>query len=132
MDIPLDLQQRIMEELQSDSVIVFVMSRDGEYLSLLGGSNRALYSDGSLLIGKHYKEVLNKEKSDYFQSLIDQVVNTGSALEVEYVLSVSDFLNTIKGGPESVQKFHVTILPYKMNKSDSLDQVLWIVRNITK
>lgn len=132
MDISVDLQQRIMEELQSDNVIVFVMSSDGKYLSLLGGSNRALYSDGSLLIGKHYSDVLNKEKAKYFQSLIDKVVSTASALEANYELSVSDFHNTITDGPESIQKFHVTILPYRQDKSETLDQVLWIIRNITK
>ena len=66
MDLPLDLQNRIMEELQADNVIVFVMSDKGEYLSLLGGSNRALYSDGSYLIGKCYKDVLCEEKASYF------------------------------------------------------------------
>lgn len=132
MDISVDLQQRIMEELQSDNVIVFVMSREGKYLSLLGGSNRALYSDGSLLIGKNYSDVLIEEKAKYFQSLIDKVVSTASALEVNYELSVSDFHNTIKDGPETIQKFHVTILPYRKDKSEALEQVLWIIRNITK
>ena len=132
MDIPADLQQRIMEELQSDNVIVFVMSCEGEYLSLLGGSNRALYADGSFLIGKHYKEVLEEGKAAYFQSLIDKVVSTGSALEVEYELAASDFLSTLAGGPEARQKFHVTILPYRQFESDPLDKILWIVRNITE
>ncbi|OQY35298.1 MAG: hypothetical protein B6241_02055 [Spirochaetaceae bacterium 4572_59] len=132
MDIPIDLQQHIIEELQSDNVIVFVMSCGGEYLSLLGGSNRALYSDGSFLIGKHYSEVLKEKKAKYFQSLIDKVVSTGSALEVEYELATSDFFSTLPGGPEALQNFHVTILPYRRVKSDPLDKILWIVRNITK
>ena len=131
MDLPLDLQNRIMEELQADNVIVFVMSRDGEYLSLLGGTNRALYSDGSHLIGKHYKEVLIEEKADYFQSLIDKSLSTNSVLEEEYELALTDFDNTLTGGPDKPQKFHATIIPYRQHKSDPLDRVLWITRNIT-
>ncbi len=131
MDLPDELQLRIMEELQSDTVIVFIMSDKGRYLSLLGGSNRRFYSDGSKLIGKSYPEVLCEEKASYFQSLIDRVIQTGEVLEVEYNLSLSDFMNTISGGPESIQRFHVTILPFRLKKDDPLERVLWIVRNIT-
>ena len=132
MEFPGNVQHQIMEELQSDDVIVFIMSRDGKYLSLLGGSNRAFYSDGSQLIGKHYRDVLKEEKAVYFQSLIDTVIETEKPLEKEYELGIADFNNSIAGGPAETQKFHVTILPFRIHSSSPLDRVLWIVRNITE
>ena len=131
MDLPRDIQERVMEELQSDRTIVFIMSSGGVYLSLLGGANRKLYSNGSHLIGKNYKEVLQKNKAAYFQSLIDRVIETEGILEEEYELEVSDFLHTLIDGPRNTQRFHSTIIPFRVDESSPLERVLWIVRNIT-
>jgi hypothetical protein len=129
MEFPGNLQQQIMEELQSNDVIVFTISRAGKYLSLLGGNNRAFYADGSQLIGKHFHDVLRQEKADYFQSLVDEVIKTEKPLEADYELGISDFDNTIEGGPDSLQKFHATILPFHLGQSTPLDRVIWIARN---
>lgn len=132
MNYPQDIQQQIIDELLSEDVIVFVMSREGKYLSLLGGSNRSFYSDGINLIGKRYKEVLREEKALYFQSLIDKVVQTEKPLEADYELGVRDFIEKTRNGPAEPQRFHVTVLPFKLIESAPLDRVLWIVRNVTK
>ncbi len=131
MDLPMELQNRVMEELQSDRSIVFIMSLDGVYLSLLGGANRKLYADGSRLIGKSCTQVLKQEKAEYFQSLIDQVIETDSILEEEYVLKTDDFLESLPGGPQEPQRFHSTIIPFRKEEHLPLEQVLWIIRNIT-
>ncbi len=131
MDLPPEYQQRVLEELESDRSIVFVMSREGEYLSLLGGTNRKLFADGSRLIGKSYHQVLKKEKADFFQSLIDEVIRSESIMEKEYELVNSDFFNAAPDGPQEVQKFHSTIIPFRQKKEMPLERVLWIVRNIT-
>lgn len=129
MEFPGYVQQQIMEELQSEDVIVFFIGREGKYLSMLGGTNRALFADGSRLIGKTFQEVLNTEKAAYFQSLVDEVIETEQPIEADYTLSISDFDNTLEGGPVTAQKYHATILPFKMASSAPLDRVLWIVRN---
>ena len=131
MDLPPEIQKRVMEELESDRSIVFVMSREGEYLSLLGGTNRKLFTDGSRLIGKSYYQVMKKEKADFFQSLIDEVIRNESIMEKEYELVSSDFFNTAPDGPREIQKFHSTIIPFRQKNEMSLERVLWIVRNIT-
>ncbi len=131
MDISADLQDRIVQVLQEENTIVFVMSHKGQYLSLLGGSNRALYSDGSILIGKSYPEVLIREKAEYFQSLLDRVVEEKEALEVEYSLSPSDFLENLSEGPDAVQKFRGNLYPLDYDAEEQLHKVVWVVHNIT-
>jgi len=131
MDMSSDLQNEIVHVLQEDNTIVFIMSHTGEYLSLLGGSNRALYSDGSILIGKSYPDVLVKEKADYFQSLLQEVVRTEKPLEVEYELSTSDFIEQMNEGPSTVQKFRVNLYPLEIDPDDIQHKVIWVVHNIT-
>jgi len=132
MDFPEDIQKRLMEVLQADDTIVFTMDETGKYLSLLGGTNRDLYSDGSRLIGKTYYDVLKKEKADYFQSLIDRVIETGGHLEAEYELVTSDFLDTPADGPQNIQKFHASLFPFQRNEEEDTSQVIWVIRNITE
>ena len=131
MNMPTEMQDKIVEVLQEDNTIVFVMSHTGQYLSLLGGTNKALYSDGSVLIGKSYSEVLNKEKADFFQSLLDRVIKTGEVLETEYELSPADFLERLSDGPTSVQKFKGTLFPMEMKPDEEIFKVVWVVHNIT-
>jgi len=131
MDIPLDLQSNIVDVLQEENTIVFVMGHTGRYLSLLGGTNRALYSDGSVLIGKSYPEVLRKEKAEYFQSLLDRVVQTNQPLEVEYELSSSDFLEGLGDGPGVIQRFKGNLFPLEIDPQDKMHKVVWVVHNIS-
>jgi len=131
MEMPLDLQSNIVDVLQEDNTIVFVMGHTGQYLSLLGGSNRVLYSDGSVLIGKSYPEVLIKEKADFFQSLLDKVVETKQPLEVEYELSSADFLEGLGDGPGTNQRFRGNLFPLEIDPNEKMHKVVWVVRNIT-
>lgn len=131
MEMSSDLQNEIVHVLQEENTIVFIMSHTGEYLSLLGGTNRALYSDGSVLIGKSYPDVLIKEKADYFQSLLEKVVRTEQALEVEYELSSSDFIEQMTEGPRSIQKFKGNLYPLEIDPADIQHKVVWVVHNIT-
>jgi hypothetical protein len=132
MNMPTEMQDKIVEVLQEDNTIVFVMSHKGQYLSLLGGTNKELYSDGSVLIGKSYPEVLNKEKADFFQSLLDRVISTGDVLETEYELSPGDFLERLNDGPSGVQKFKGTLFPLEMNPEEEVYKVVWVIHNITE
>ncbi|MDA3956980.1 PAS domain-containing protein [Oceanispirochaeta sp.] len=132
MNIPSDLQKSIVEVLQEENTIVFVMSHTGQYLSLLGGSNRALYADGSVLIGKSYPEVLNKEKAEYFQSLLDKVIRTRQPVEVEYELSAADFIEKLSSGPSTLQKFRGNLFPLEIDPDEKLHKVVWAIHNITE
>ncbi|QEN08673.1 hypothetical protein EXM22_11990 [Oceanispirochaeta crateris] len=125
------LQENIVEVLQEENTIVFVMSHTGKYLSLLGGSNRGLYADGSVLIGKSYPDVLKKEKAEYFQSLLDKVIETKEPLEVEYELSSADFIEKLSNGPSTCQKYRVNIFPLEIDPQEKLHKVVWAVHNIT-
>ncbi|MDC7240282.1 MAG: PAS domain-containing protein [Spirochaetales bacterium] len=131
MELSTDLQEQIVDVLQEDNTIVFIMSHTGRYLSLLGGSNRALYSDGSVLIGKSYPEVLSREKAEFFQSLLDRVVEEKKALEVEYSLTASDFLERLTDGPDKLQKFRGNLYPLDYDAEEQLHKVVWVVHNIT-
>ncbi len=126
------LQEEMMSVLQKEDTIVFVMSHTGRYLSLLGGTNRELYSDGSLLIGKSYPEVLGREKAAFFQSLIDKVIETGESLEVEYELSPDDFLEGLNDGPQNSQKYKGNLYPLDISPENILQKVVWVVHNVTK
>jgi len=132
MEMSSDLQNEIVNVLQEDNTIVFIMSHTGKYLSLLGGSNRSLYSDGSVLIGKSYPDVLVKEKADYFKSLLEEVIRTESPLEVEYELSATDFLEVMTEGPSTVQKFRGNLYPLEIDPDEVEHKVIWVVHNITK
>lgn len=132
MEMSSDLQNEIVNVLQEENTIVFIMSHTGEYLSLLGGSNRALYSDGSILIGKSYPDVLVEEKATYFQSLLKKVVSTEKPLEVEYELSSADFLEKMSEGPSEVQRFKGNLYPLEIDPDEIQHKVVWVVHNITK
>ncbi|MDC7232209.1 MAG: hypothetical protein PQJ58_03175 [Spirochaetales bacterium] len=132
MGMSAELQNEVVHVLQEDNTIVFIMSHTGEYLSLLGGSNRALYSDGSVLIGKSYPEVLVKEKADYFKSLLEEVVRTEAPLEVEYELSTTDFLEQMADGPSSIQRFKANLYPLEIDPEEVQHKVVWVVHNITE
>lgn len=132
MKMSRDLQDEIVHVLQEDNTIVFIMSHTGEYLSLLGGTNRALYSDGSVLIGKSYPEVLVKEKADYFQSLLQKVVSSEEALEVEYELTGTDFLEQMGDGPSTTQRFKGNLYPLEIDPLEIQHKVVWVVHNITE
>ncbi len=132
MNMPMEMQDRIVEVLQEENTIVFVMSHTGQYLSLLGGTNKALYSDGSVLIGKSYPEVLNQEKAEFFQSLLDKVISTGEVLETEYELSPGDFLERLHDGPAGIQKFKGTLFPLELNPEEDIYKIVWVVHNITE
>jgi hypothetical protein len=131
MEMSSDLQNEIVNVLQEENTIVFIMSHTGEYLSLLGGSNRSLYSDGSVLIGKSYPDVLVEEKAAYFQSLLIEVVRTEKPLEVEYELSSSDFIEQMDDGPSNVQKFKGNLYPLEIDPDEVQHKVVWVVHNIT-
>lgn len=132
MEMSSDLQNEIVNVLQEENTIVFIMSHTGEYLSLLGGSNRAMYSDGSVLIGKSYPDVLVEEKAAYFQSLIKEVIRTEKPLEIEYELSTSDFIKPLKEGPSIIQRFKGNLYPLEIDPDEIQHKVVWVVHNITK
>ena len=132
MEIPNDFQHHLVQVLEEDSTIVFIMSHKGEYLSLLGGSNRRFYADGSGLIGKSYPEVLVKEKADYFQSLLDEVVQTKNPIELEYELETDDFLEGHSDGPQDRQRFRVNLYPLKIDPLEKQHKIIWVIHNITE
>ncbi|WMN96806.1 hypothetical protein NI380_03965 [Vibrio parahaemolyticus] len=62
----------------------FILSEDGIYIDVFGGTDKKAYHDGSNLIGKTLHSVLEKEQADWFIEQINRSLNQDSIVTIEY------------------------------------------------
>lgn len=109
---------------------VFILTRNGRYAAVYGGTDARYYHDGSGLVGKNLYDVLKPEKAEWFLGEIAKTLDTGGLHIVEYGLSGNDVLGLDEKGPANVIWFEgrVQALDFLM---DGEDAVLWVASNIT-
>lgn len=89
----------------------FVISEEGSYLEVLGGTERTLYDDGTPLKGRNIYEFMEKEFADYFMQQVKQTL-TGKTLNCfEYQLETGKVDLPQLDGPGGVQWFEARMFP---------------------
>ncbi|KAF7600201.1 hypothetical protein BGI27_03880 [Candidatus Dactylopiibacterium carminicum] len=109
---------------------VFVLSRDGRYIAVLGGTDTRYYHDGSFLIGKTVHDVLVREKADWFVGEIAKTLESRQLQVVEYALAANDIRGLASAGPSQPIWFEGRIqpLPFCIKGEEA---VIWVASNIT-
>jgi len=116
--------------------ISFVLDRHGRYVQVLGGSDRAMYSDGKTLEGHTLDEVLPPGTAAHFREVVARALDSGELQTIEYPLRVADVaaLPDAERGSERGQAdqwFQGRVLPLPdMDHPEPC--VLWVAINITE
>ncbi|NBK20648.1 MAG: sensor domain-containing diguanylate cyclase [Spirochaetia bacterium] len=89
----------------------FIISEDGTYLEVLGGTERSLYDDGKPMKGKNIYQFMEKEFSDYFMHKIRETL-AGTTLNCfEYQLETNKVVLPAFNGPGGMQWFEARMFP---------------------
>lgn len=109
---------------------VFILSRSGRYLAVLGGTDSRYYHDGSGLVGQRIEDVLAADKAAWFLDQIAQTLASGKLHVVEYGLAASDIKGLESDGPAQSIWFEgrVQALGFRIEGEDA---VVWVASNIT-
>ena len=89
----------------------FIISEDGTYLEVLGGTERTLYDDGKPMKGKNIYQFMEKDFSDYFVGKIQETL-AGNILKCfEYQLETDKVDLPQLNGPGGMQWFEARMFP---------------------
>ena len=77
----------------------FILTRNGRYAAVFGGSDKRYYHDGTGLVGLYIADVLEDEKTLWFLRQIDIALNARELHVVEYDLSRHDIKGLDSEGP---------------------------------
>jgi len=89
----------------------FIISEEGTYLEVLGGTERTLYDDGRSMKGKNIYQFMEKDFSDFFMQKIRET-QTGDVLNCfEYQLETDKVDLPQFNGPGGMQWFEARMYP---------------------
>ena len=89
----------------------FVISEDGVYLEVLGGTERSLYDDGTPLRGRNIYEFMQKDFADFFMEHIKQTLQGVTLNCFEYQLETGKVDLPQLDGPGGIQWFEARMYP---------------------
>ncbi|HHF3256386.1 TPA: hypothetical protein ACPJ2K_003638 [Vibrio alginolyticus] len=109
----------------------FILSEDGIYIDVFGGTDKKAYHDGSNLIGKTLHSVLEKDKADWFIEQISRSLKQDSIVTIEYKMC-ADSIQGIdaNSGPRGDLYYESKICPLAI-KYRGRRVVLILTRNIS-
>lgn len=88
-----------------------IISEEGTYLEVLGGTERTLYDDGKPMKGKNIYQFMEKEFADFFMQKIRETL-TGNILNCfEYQLETNKVALPQFNGPGGMQWFEARMYP---------------------
>lgn len=110
---------------------LFILSEDGIYIDVFGGTDKKAYHDGSNLIGKTLHSVLDKEQADWFIEQINRSLNQDCIVTIEYKMC-ADSVQGIdaNSGPKGDLYYEGKICPLTINYQGRR-VVLILTRNIS-
>ena len=111
---------------------VFIITENGRYAGVFGGTDPGYYHNGSSLEGASLQDVLPGEKADWFLEQVHRTLREQRLVVVEYGLAGTE----IEGidshdGPAGELWFEARIQPLSIT-CDGERAVVWTARNITK
>ena len=88
-----------------------IISEDGTYLEVLGGTDRTLYDEASLLKGKNIYRFMEPEFATFFMNKVMMTFEIGRMNCFEYQLETETVQGTGRDGPRGIQWFEARISP---------------------
>jgi diguanylate cyclase (GGDEF)-like protein len=88
-----------------------VISEEGDYLEVLGGTERSLYDEGSALKGRNIYDFLEPEFARFFMEKVNETLRGNSLNCFEYELQTDQVGLSTKNGPGGVQWFEARMYP---------------------
>lgn len=110
---------------------VFILSRSGKYVAVLGGRDARYYHDGSGLVGLYITDLIMPEKANWFLEQIARALESKNILVVEYELSNKDVRGLLDEGPKEPIWFEGRIQALSF-LVDNEEIVLWVASNISE
>ena len=98
---------------------MFILSRDGKYLQIHGGSEELLAQTREALLGKRIDQVMPPEQADAILTTIRNTLESGKSQLLEYELDVGTGKRFFEG---HCAPFHL----------DGQEAVVWLARDITR
>ncbi len=89
----------------------FIISEEGTYLEVFGGTERSLYDDGKPMKGKNIYQFMEKEFSDFFMEKIRETLAGTSLNCFEYQLETDKVDLPLLNGPGGAQWFEARMWP---------------------
>jgi diguanylate cyclase (GGDEF)-like protein/PAS domain S-box-containing protein len=110
---------------------IFVLDRNGKYVTIIGGKESSLYDSSKHLIGKTINEVLPIYTADFFLTVIQKAIQTQEMQILEYHVDAHEIKSSPKDGPSGRQWFEGRVSPVQLDES-SQQYVIWSAINITE
>jgi len=107
---PSDLYVNLLKSIADP---FFIISEDGTYLDVFGGTERTLYDDAALLKGRNIHDFMEKEFAQFFMSQVKRTLENSSLNSFEYQLATETVEGIPKNGPGGSQWFEARMFPLK-------------------
>ncbi|EGR0288609.1 GGDEF domain-containing protein [Vibrio parahaemolyticus] len=93
----------------------FILSEDGVYLDVFGGSDKKTYHDGQSLIGKALHRVLEKAQADWFVEQIRHSLAEQDIVTIQYKLDIKDIQGIDHlNGPQGEVYYEAKVCPLEL------------------
>ncbi len=103
-----DLSQSLFNTIPDPFIVV---SEDGEYLEVLGGTERSLYDDGKPLKGRNIFDFMPEEFALFFMKQVRYTLNINALNTFDYQLQTEQVDLPNKNGPGGTQWFEARMYP---------------------
>jgi diguanylate cyclase (GGDEF)-like protein/PAS domain S-box-containing protein len=110
---------------------ILVLDYNGQYVAVLGGTDRTFYDSAHPLVGRYMRDVLPEGKQSFFLQIVRKAIDTGDLQICEYQLSSDQVEGTQNNGPEGMQWFQGRVYPVQ-TLPGMTPSAVWLVINITE
>ncbi|MDA0267589.1 MAG: PAS domain S-box protein, partial [Cyanobacteria bacterium] len=113
--------------------VITVFDADGRYLNIVATNSQLLFDPGTERIGSTVYEVLPPYQASLFMRYIQQALNAGRPVRLEYSLPVGDWNRTVDAsGRAAIDDFDNTAWYTAIVSPMPDNRVIWVARNITE
>jgi diguanylate cyclase (GGDEF)-like protein/PAS domain S-box-containing protein len=131
MSVNNDLYAQLQALANSLPDPILVIDYNGQYVAVLGGTDRTFYDSAHPLVGCYMQDVLPEDKQSFFLQIVRKAIDTGGLQICEYQLSSDQVEATQNNGPEGMQWFQGRVYPVQTFPGMTPSAV-WLVINITE
>jgi diguanylate cyclase (GGDEF)-like protein/PAS domain S-box-containing protein len=105
-------QQDLYENLlKSIADPFFIISEDGTYLDVFGGTERTLYDDAETLKGRNIYDFMERDFAEFFMEQVKRTLDGKAMNSFEYQLATETVDGIPKNGPGGTQWFEARMYP---------------------
>jgi diguanylate cyclase (GGDEF)-like protein/PAS domain S-box-containing protein len=124
----LDLYENLLKSIADP---FFIISDDGTYLDVFGGTERSLYDDAVALKGRNIYDFMEKDFAEFFMNQVHRTLEGTALNSFEYQLATETVDGIPKDGPGGTQWFEARLFPLE-SLFDGQRVVTALILNITE